>query len=105
MSKKNYRIEVGLNAFDKEKQRTHLSSTKEAYNAKIAEMNKAVEALDRYDDFSILKIDPYKYKKEKGCGYGITEKQGFNDGIILQHQKDAALAAIAAALTSKCLPI
>lgn len=92
MSKKNYRIEVGLNAFDKEKQRTHLSSTKEAYNAKIAEMNKAVEALDRYDDFSILKIDPYKYKKEKGCGYGITEKQGFNDGIILQHQKDAALA-------------
>lgn len=92
MSKKNYRIEVGLNAFDREQQRTHLSSTKEAYNAKIAEMNRAVEELDRYDDFAMLKIDAYKYRKERGAAYGIREKQGFNDGVILQHQKDAALA-------------
>lgn len=91
MGKRNYRIEVGLGVFDREKQRTRLSSTKEAYNAKIAEMNRAVEPLDRYDDFSMLKIDPYKYKKGKS-GYGITEKQGFNDGVILRHQREAALA-------------
>ena len=91
MSKKNYRIEAGQAAFDREKQRTRLSSVKESYNAKIAEMNRAVEALDRFDDFSMLKIDPSKYKKGKN-GYGIVEKQGFNDGVILQHQRDAALA-------------
>ena len=91
MSKKNYRIEAGQAAFDREKQRTRLSSVKESYNAKIAEMNRAVEALDRFDDFSMLKIDPSKYKKGKN-GYGIVEKQGFNDGVILQHQRDASLA-------------
>ena len=90
MSEKNYRIEVLENAFDKEQQRSQLSSVKEAYNAKIAEMNRAVEALDRYDDFSVRKIDPYALKKRAGCPYGIEEKQGFNDGVLLEHQKRAA---------------
>ena len=92
MSEKNFRIEVGENAFDREQQRSQLSSVKEPYNAKIAEMNRAVEALDRYDDFSMLKIDPYALKKRAGSRYGIEEKQGFNDGVILEHQKAAALA-------------
>ncbi len=92
MSKKDFHIDVELKAFDKDQQRTRLSDTKEAYDGRIAEMNKVVEELDRYDDFSMLKIDPMKYKRGQGAEYGIKVVQGFNDGVILQHQREAALS-------------
>ncbi len=92
MSKKDFHIDVELKAFDKDQQRNRLSDTKEAYDGRIAEMNKVVEELDRYDDFSMLKIDPMKYKRGQGAEYGIKVVQGFNDGVILQHQREAALS-------------
>lgn len=61
----------------------------------LAEMNGAVEELDRYDDFSALKIDISKYERSPETGgYGIArrpEVQG-TGGIILDHQRNAALA-------------
>ncbi len=87
---KRYKIKVNDNAFEKAKQRSGLSTRKQPYTRTVVEMNEAVEALDRFDDFSYLRIDPSKYKKTEGP-FGIKLMPGKNDGIIMQHQRSAAL--------------
>ena len=71
------------------------TSTVKRMTAELAEMNGAAEELDRYDDFSALRIDVAKYEKTPATGeYGIArreEVQGTGD-IILKHQRSAALA-------------
>ena len=61
----------------------------------LSEMNAAAEELNRYDDFSALKIAPAKYENGSGTGiYGIRrrdEVQGIGGPIILEHQSSAAL--------------
>ena len=53
-SNKKFHIEFDSKAFDKEIQRSKLSASVETYDKRIAEMNRMVEALDRYDDFAAL---------------------------------------------------
>ena len=89
--KRNFKIKVEDSAFDGDMQRAGISTNKKAFNKGVYETNKAVEELDRYDDFGFFKIDPASYAK-KGGEYGIPVKTGFNDSVILGHQKVAALS-------------
>ncbi len=96
-SNKKFHIEFDSKAFDKEIQRSKLSASVETYDKRIAEMNRMVEALDRYDDFAALKLDSSKYEKDSDAdSYGIEEVFAIHHGggVILRHQKEAALAFI-----------
>lgn len=90
--KNKYYIEFEPNAFERQSQRGRISTRKRFYTQKIAEMNEVVESLDRLDDFSTLKIDASKYRRQDGSTYGIdvTNMHKGNE-VIFPHQKEAAL--------------
>ena len=64
--KRNFKIKVEDSAFDGDMQRAGISTNKKAFNKGVYETNKAVEELDRYDDFGFFKIDPASYAKKGG---------------------------------------
>lgn len=70
------------------------TSTAKFVTEELKDLSRAAEELDRYDDFSALRISTDKYEKTSLTGeYGIPrrpEVQG-NGGIILDHQRSAAL--------------
>ena len=54
---KTYYFIFNDDCFDRDNQRSNIARSKKQYNKTIYDMNKAVEELDRYDDFDSLKID------------------------------------------------
>ena len=91
MAERNFNIKVDGAAFDGDMQRSGISTSKKAFDRDVYENNKAVEELDRYDDFGFFKIDPSAYASDGG-EYGIPVRRGFNDDVILGHQRVAALS-------------
>lgn len=88
---KKINIVISKDVFNNDKERARLSDEKRQYDSDIAKMNKAVEALDRFDDFASLKIPAGQYEAN-GSGYGITALSTHpGDGVIYDHQKKAAL--------------
>ena len=70
--KKNYSITFTDSSFERSSQEKNISKIKRQYTKVIAEMNKTVEELDRFDEFDSLQIDVEKYRKQDGTPYGIT---------------------------------
>ena len=90
---KVFKIKIDDGAFDKDIQRANVSTEKREFNRDVYNSNKAVEELDRYDDFGFFKIDPVYYAQTNRTGeYGIPIKRGLNDDVILAHQRVAALS-------------
>ena len=92
---KTYYFIFNDDCFDRNSQRSNIARQKRPYNKTIYDMNKAVEELDRYDDFDSLKIDAAKYEKtEKTVDYGIMldRTKHADNSVILKHQKAAALS-------------
>lgn len=94
MAEKKYHFEFNTFAKSIEDQYSQIEKDKKIYDKEMKEMNEAVLALDRYDDFSNNKIDYLKYKKTIYTnGYGIEEKENINQNeIILEHQRKASQA-------------
>ena len=94
MSKTYYFI-FNDDCFDRDNQRSDIARTKRQYNKTLYDMNRAVEALDRYDDFDALKIDPEKYAQNAMSGdYGIPYDgtKHVDRSVIFKHQSSAAIA-------------
>ena len=66
MAERNFNIKVDGAAFDGDMQRSGISTSKKAFDRDVYENNKAVEELDRYDDFGFFKIDPSAYASDGG---------------------------------------
>ncbi|MCD8207325.1 MAG: hypothetical protein LUD72_05245 [Bacteroidales bacterium] len=68
----------------------------EEYTDHVEKMEKAIDILDGYDDFSLLKIKPSSYEHMRGDwhDYGIERTDihsiGDNREVILNHQQNAA---------------
>ena len=92
MAEKNFKIKVDDHAFDRDVQRSNIATTKKSFDRQVYDANKSVEELDRYDDFGFFKIDPLTYKKQADSQYGVPVRLGFNDDVILSHQRVAALS-------------
>ena len=84
------KITFTAGAFDKQVERSGIHDSKK-FTKRVAEMNKNVEVLDRYDDFASMMLSQTDFAKKKGGSYGI-EKKSFHEGnkVILEHQKKAA---------------
>ena len=78
------------NAFNKAEERKNIKGCK-VFTSHVAEMNKQVEVLDRYDDFGFLNLKSSDYAKNGE--YGIP-KSKFHSGDerLLPHQMDATYA-------------
>ena len=92
MADRNFKIKVDDHAFDRDVQRSNIATTKKSFDRQVYDANKSVEELDRYDDFGFFKIDPLTYKKQADSQYGVPVRLGFNDDVILSHQRVAALS-------------
>lgn len=89
----NLKIAFSAGAFDKQVERSGIHDRKK-FTKRIDSMNKSVEVLDRYDDFSSMMLASSDFAKKKGGKYGI-EKRAFHfgaNGVLLEHQQRAALA-------------
>ena len=89
----NLKITFSVGAFDKQVERSGIHDRKK-FTKRIDKMNKSVEVLDRYDDFSSMMLSSADFAKKKGGKYGI-EKRAFHfgaNGVLLEHQQRAALA-------------
>lgn len=91
MANENFTIKFEDRALLVKEQRSQISAVPKEYNSTIAKMNQFVEVLDRYDDFSALKIDPAQYEICEGSEYGITRGRTQTEAIY-PHQQKAALA-------------
>ncbi len=91
---KKFGIDVTASAFDRNQQRESINDEIKPYNGVLAEMNRRVEKLDRYDDFSMLRISPTCYaQEEEGAIYGIDiHRQGGTHSVIWPNQQAAASA-------------
>ncbi|MBR2320523.1 MAG: DEAD/DEAH box helicase family protein [Clostridia bacterium] len=85
----DFDLEVTNEAYDMEMQRANVSDEPVEYTSEVANMNKVVVELDRYDDFAALKIKPKDYEAETEDGYGIHLREGQLEPIYT-HQKEAA---------------
>ncbi len=90
---KNFGINFIDGAFDRALQRAGLSDIKVDYGEEVFRLGKDAEALDRYDDFSALRINVSEYEAKDG-EYGINRRKSLHagGGVILDHQERAALA-------------
>ena len=94
MSKSYYFI-FNDDCFDRDNQRSDIARTKRQYNKTLYDMNRAVEELDRYDDFDALKISSDKYVQNNMSGdYGIPydNSKHVNNSVIFKHQSSAAIS-------------
>ena len=92
---KTYYFMFDDHCFDRDNQRCDIARTTKQYNKTIYEMNKAVEELDRYDDFDSLKIDLGQYVQTDMSGaYGIPydRTKHVDRSVIFKHQSAAAIA-------------
>ena len=84
------KIKFTDNAFNEEVERSQLHDCKQ-YTRHVAEMNKAAESIDRYDDFASLTLKPSAYAMPEDSVYGIkAEKFHRGKDRLLPHQIDAA---------------
>ncbi len=88
--RKKYGIYFTDSSFERSSQEKNISKIKRQYTRTIAEMNKNVEELDRFDEFDSLQIDVEKYRKQDGSLYGIVPMANVTEPI-LPHQQKAAL--------------
>ena len=86
----NFELNFDDNAFVEKRQEALISHEATSYTKEIMEMNNVVETLDRYDDFSSLKINPSQYEQVGSSEYGIVRKAR-QECAIYPHQQDAAL--------------
>lgn len=98
MNKKNksnaqYEIRFDAQAWDSYKEMSNIKERK-TYTQGVAKSQKAIEHLNRYDDFGALKIDADVYEKTKGSVYGIPrdDKLHVYGGrhVVFDHQLVAA---------------
>lgn len=82
-------VEMGDADFTESNRPGDLPKKKTVYTAGVAEKNRLVETLDRYDDFSQLQIPPKSYEKRGSYGIKRTATHA-GDEIILEHQRKAA---------------
>ncbi len=82
-------VEMGDADFTESNRPGDLPKKKTVYTAGVAEKNRLVETLDRYDDFSQLQIPPKSYEKRGVYGIKRTATHA-GDEIILEHQRKAA---------------
>lgn len=87
--KKDFKIKFSNEAFNVAFARSNLSNEMKPYTQRILEMNEAVEALDRYDDFADLKIKSKQYEYLPSANYGIVRSDGQTEAIYA-HQRRAA---------------
>ena len=96
MSDEKFRVEFIGEPFSEDKKNTQRSNFGDdvvGFDKEIQKMNPLVEELDKYDDFSGLKIDLSKYAKTESSGeYGIQYDSGIHERgtVIKEHQKKAA---------------
>lgn len=96
MGNENFKIEFVGEPFSEDKKNTQRSNFGDDvvnYSKEIQFMNPLVEELDKYDDFSALKIDLNKYAKTSESGeYGIEYDAAIHErGVVIkEHQKKAA---------------
>lgn len=83
------KVKFDNGAFKVEQNHNNLSTKSQEYTEKVREMNSVVDTLDRYDDFSNLKIKVNQYEFDRDTGYGIIKAVGHNHAII-RHQQKAA---------------
>ncbi len=85
------KIKFTIGAFDKDLERAGLHDCRK-YTRHVAQMNKAAEVLDRYDDFSSLTLESSDYA-QRDTEYGIKKtKFHFGDERLLPHQLKATQA-------------
>lgn len=92
---KTYYFIFNDECFDRNSQRSNIARQKRPYNKTIYDMNRAVEELDRYDDFDSLKIDPSKYEKVGDVieyGISLDRTKHTDNSVILPHQRAAAIS-------------
>ncbi len=88
-SNNNLKISVSSGAFDRQSERSGIHDRKK-FTKRIAEMNKHIEVLDRYDDFASLMLSASDFAKKGNQKYGI-QRMNFHEGdnVILSHQQKA----------------
>ncbi|MBQ8881892.1 MAG: DEAD/DEAH box helicase [Clostridia bacterium] len=86
-TEKEFGFKVKDGAFNASQARDQLSDRKRAFSKRANENNATVAPLDRYDDFSALKIGAEVYAEKNG--YGIAPKDN-GDDTIYAHQEKAA---------------
>ena len=88
-----YEIRFDAQAWDDQKEIGNIKE-RTTYTQGVARSQRAIEHLNRYDDFSELKIDVGVYEKKKGAEYGIPyDKNMHAQGdhtVIFPHQQEAA---------------
>ena len=87
--KKDFELKFSKEAFNIAFAHSNLSNEIKPYTQKIKEMNDVVEALDRYDDFSNLKIKTKQYEYDPEFEYGIMRAEGQPETIYAHQQKAA----------------
>ncbi len=86
---KDFKLEISR-AVDVKAQRGNIPNRLHRYDRKIADSNKLIEEIDRYDDFAGLRISPDVYENQGGV-YGIKRSTIHGgDSVILDHQQKAA---------------
>ncbi|MCD8294072.1 MAG: DEAD/DEAH box helicase [Clostridia bacterium] len=80
------------NKFSSAKQTEKEMGRVEKFTSYVDRMERAVDVLDRFDDFDSLKISMKAYEKTPGSRYGIKRDDVVHgDGnVILKHQENAA---------------
>ncbi|MDE6884354.1 MAG: hypothetical protein K2P32_01145, partial [Clostridia bacterium] len=85
---KKYTLKCSGGAFEKDVQRSKIAGEVRPFDAKMAELTKCAEELDRYDDFAELKIKPDVYKNQGGK-YGIVPLADKGGQTLLRGQQSA----------------
>lgn len=85
---KRYTLKCSGGAFEKDVQRSKIAGEVRPFDAKMAELTKCAEELDRYDDFAELKIKPDVYKNQGGK-YGIVPLADKGGQTLLRGQQSA----------------
>ncbi|MBR2988931.1 MAG: hypothetical protein IKC64_04315 [Clostridia bacterium] len=88
IDQKQFRFVANNGAFNIASARDQLTDQVSAFDRSANENNHTVAALDRYDDFSALKISCDEYGEENG--YGIAPKRN-GDPVIYSNQESAAI--------------
>lgn len=86
--KKKFTLKCSDGAFDRDVQRSKIAGEILPFDAKMAQLTKCAEELDRYDDFAELKIKPDVYKNQGG-EYGIIPLADKGGQTILKGQQTA----------------
>ena len=89
----HFEIRFDKGAWKSDDQQTQIKERRQ-YTRRVAEYQQSVEALDRFDDFSTLKIEEDTYEQKEGSDYGIKRDPDLHiyggHHVVLDHQVNAA---------------